>query len=148
MSPCSFPSQRFVLTNIGRDMSNPNGFVIEQWISLLGSWIKILQCSINGTADIIKTENDFPIYNGDGERSIPWTTLPLWLARRRQYIDGCPKACLPKIEDDRVAESSSPYHYNIEQMQAISRAFVNREVSLRMRPDGKCFKYQYQHTLI
>ena len=29
-----------VLTNVGRDLSNPKGFVNEQWISLLGSWIK------------------------------------------------------------------------------------------------------------
>ena len=109
---------------------------------------QILQCSINGTTDIINAENDFPIYNVDGERSIPWTTLPFWLARRRQYIDGCPEACLPKIENDRVAESSSPHHYNMSQTQTISRAFVNGEVSLRMRPEGKSFKHQYQHRLI
>ena len=42
MSPRLSQSRWFVLTNVGRDMNDPRAFVIEQWISLLGSWIKIL----------------------------------------------------------------------------------------------------------
>jgi hypothetical protein len=43
------------------------------------------------------------------------------------------------IEDDRVTESSSPYNYTLAQIHAITRAFVNGEISLRMRPDGMRF---------
>ena len=141
-------SQRYVLTNVGRDVSDPKGFVIEQWISLLGSWINFLQCSENGATHLITAEDDFPVYGVDGARSIPWTTLPFWLARRRQYIDGCPEDCLPEVVGDYVAESSSPYNYNLAQTQAITRAFVNGEISLRMRPEGKRFQHQYQRRLI
>lgn len=122
----------------GRDVSDPKGFVVERWISLLGLLIKSRILNTRATYIII-IENDFPVYDVDGNRSIPWTTLPLWLARRRQYIDGCPERCLPKIEDDRVVKSSSPYNNDLAQMHAITRAFVNGEVSLRMRPDGMCF---------
>jgi len=129
-----------------RDLSDPKGFVIQQWISLLGSWIQTSRV-LKETTHLVIIENDFPVYDVDGERSIPWTTLPLWLARRRQYIDGCPEECLPTIEDDRVSESSSPYNYTLVQIRAITGAFVNGEISLRMRPDGMRFGPQYHHRL-
>lgn len=130
-----------------RDVNDPKGFVIEQWISLLGSCIES-SCVLKETThlDIVIIENDFPVYDVNGERSIPWTTLPLWLARRRQYIDGCPEDCLPMIEDGRVTELSSPYNYTPAQIRAITLAFVKEGISLRMRPDGMRFDPQYQHN--
>lgn len=58
------------------------------------------------------------------------------LAHRRLYVVGCPAVCQPVVEDDVVAETSSPYFYNDYQIDCMYAAFLKREVAIRSRTPG------------
>lgn len=91
---------------------------------------------------------NIPCNDHRGRRRIPWLQLPQTLAHRRGFISGCPIECHPIVEDDIVAELSSPYFWNESQLSLMTDAFTKNKVSIAGRHPGACLAYHYITVLI
>ncbi|KAG8808879.1 hypothetical protein FRC17_003728, partial [Serendipita sp. 399] len=103
------------------DLSNPS---IPPGVYVIGMWLDMLE-SVN-----------IPCHDNLGRRHIQWAYLPMFLAHRGLCIAGCPNECIPRVDNDKVLEVSSPYFYDGVRIAAMHRAFSQRKVSIRPRAAG------------
>ncbi|KAG8799540.1 hypothetical protein FRC16_004867 [Serendipita sp. 398] len=104
------------------DLTSPT---IAPGVYVIGMWLDMLE-SVN-----------IPCHDNLGRRHIQWAYLPTFLAHRGLCITGCPRECIPRVDNDMVLEISSPYYYDGMRLAAMHKAFTQRKVSIRPRAEGE-----------
>ena len=113
---------------------SPSVYVIEMWLELLGE--PVYPCTRHILIFVSSERAKIPCHDNLGRRHIQWIYVPTFLARGNLCIIGCPKECIPRVERDVVVEASSPYFYDGLQVGLMYRAFMEKRVSIGIRPQG------------
>lgn len=74
-----------------------------------------------------------------GNKKLPWSSLPEFLASKNLYITGFPSICLPEVNNDEVVGVSSPTHWKPAQRAAMEEAFRKDKVKIVSRSPGKYY---------